>query len=181
MRIQSRRSGTDPTRLPLRYLPAMDGDSELSRDRDDLVELLARYASIPDSNDWEHLPASVFADEVLWNFESLDGQAAQAVSRSSLIDALRTAFAVFEATHHAITNHRVIVDKDVASVRAHVRAEHWFRSDLVPSGDNRWLIVGFYDDEAVRTPVGWRLRSVRLTVTHRENDHLFAMLPTADA
>ncbi len=50
-------------------------------------------------------------------------------------------------------------------MHAHVRAEHW-----LPSGEpNRWLVVGFYDNEAVRTPDGWRLSSVRLTASYQEN------------
>ncbi len=37
-----------------------------------------------------------------------------------------------------------------------------------------WLVVGFYDDVAVRTPEGWRLSSVKLTLTHQENEALLA-------
>jgi hypothetical protein len=143
-----------------------------AEDRARLIELLALYASIPDTNGWDELPPRVFTDSVVWDLESVNGIPPAEVSRSVLIDLLRPAFAKFEATHHAITNHRVRVDGDRALLRAHIRAEHWISRELVPDGPNCWLIVGFYDDEAVRTVDGWRLRSVRLTVTHRENDHL---------
>jgi hypothetical protein len=36
------------------------------------------------------------------------------------------------------------------------------------------LVVGFYDNVAVRTPEGWRLSSVKLTLTHQENEALRA-------
>ena len=42
-------------------------------DRDELVELLGRYASIPDSRDWDAIPA-VFTDPVTLDFESLRGR-----------------------------------------------------------------------------------------------------------
>lgn len=28
------------------------------------------------------------------------------------------------------------------------------------------MAVGFYDDEAIRTPAGWRISAVKLTMTH---------------
>ena len=137
-------------------------------DREELVELLARYASIPDTKDWDELPRTVFADRVLCDFESVGGGPAREVERDVFVDGVRTFFAGWQATHHAITNHRIRIDDDVATIRAHVHAQHWLPPDVAPPHRNRWLVVGFYDDEAVRTPDGWRLRCVRLTVTYQE-------------
>ncbi len=68
---------------------------------------------------------------------------------------------------------RITIDGDSAHIRAHVRAEHWLAPLLVPDeSDNCWLIVGFCDDEAVRTPDGWRIERVKLTVTYQQNAHL---------
>jgi hypothetical protein len=86
-----------------------------------------------------------------------------------------SAFSAFTATHHAITNHRIVIDADRATIRAHVRAEHWLPAEMVGDGPACWLVVGFYDDEAVRTVDGWRLSKVRLTVTHQDNPHLFVL------
>ncbi|MFF9335658.1 hypothetical protein [Streptomyces albogriseolus] len=43
--------------------------------------------------------------------------------------------------------------------------------ELAGGGPDRWLVVGFYDNEAIRTPHGWRL-SIKLTATHQENARL---------
>jgi hypothetical protein len=43
------------------------------------------------------------------------------------------------------------------------------------------LVVGFYDDEAIRTPDGWRLTKVRLTVTHQEHPELQKLAFRPDA
>ena len=43
---------------------------------------------------------------------------------------------------------------------AHIRAEHWAPPEVAAGGPNCWLVVGFYDDVAARTPQGWRLSSV---------------------
>jgi hypothetical protein len=138
-------------------------------DREELVELLARYASIPDTKDWEELPRTVFTDRVVYDFESAGGGPAREVEREVFVDGVRTFFAGWQATHHAITNHRIRIDGDVATIRAHVQAQHWLPPEVAPPPRNRWLVVGFYDDEAVRTPDGWRLRGVRLTVTYQEH------------
>ncbi|GAB2594115.1 hypothetical protein Aab01nite_82610 [Paractinoplanes abujensis] len=55
------------------------------------------------------------------------------------------------ATHHAITGHVIAIEGDRATIHAYVRAEHW------AAGTDRCLVVGFYDNEAVRTDQGRRL------------------------
>jgi hypothetical protein len=129
---------------------------------------LARYASIPDTRDFDELPATVFTDRVIVDFESVGVGPPTEIERDVFVAQLRTFFADWQATHHSITNHRVRVDDDVASIRAHVHAQHWLPPDVAPQHRNRWLVVGFYDNEAVRTPDGWRLRKVRLTMTYEE-------------
>jgi SnoaL-like domain len=44
--------------------------SEL-HDRDELVELMSRYAIMPDTQNWDELPRSVFCDEFTCDFSSL--------------------------------------------------------------------------------------------------------------
>jgi hypothetical protein len=44
---------------------------------------------------------------------------------------------------------------------------------VIPEGGG-WPVVGFYDDLAVRAPEGGRLSSVKLTLTHQENEALLA-------
>jgi hypothetical protein len=141
-------------------------------DRNALIELMARYASIPDTEDFAELPAQVFTERVVWDFGSVTGQPAAEHTRDELIAMLAPPFAGFVATSHAITNHQVTVDGDVGHVRAHVKAEHWVDPALVDGGPNCWLLVGFYDHDAVRTADGWRLSGAKLTVTHEEGGHL---------
>ena len=42
-------------------------------DRDEIVELMSRYAAMPDTRDWDELPRSVFCDELTADFSSLGG------------------------------------------------------------------------------------------------------------
>ena len=138
------------------------------RDRDELVELMSRYATMADTKNWDELPKSVFCDELTADFSSL-GSPVATMRREVWCDASKRAFAGWTATHHGITNHRITVDGDRATIRAHVRAEHWAPPEVAAGRPNCWLVVGFYDNVAVRNPDGWRLSAVKLTMTHQEN------------
>ena len=136
-------------------------------DRFAIMELLARYATIPDEKNFDGV-FDVFADSVRWDFESVGGGPASMMTPAHIKAWLLPGFTGFVATHHAITNHRITVDGDHAAIRAHFHAEHWIDPAEAGGGPTCWLATGFYDDEAVRTPDGWRLSSVRLTMTHSD-------------
>lgn len=137
-----------------------------------LIELLGRYADVADLKEFAELPGRVFTDPVTLDFGSVAGIPPMTVPLGDYVEILRASFAAFTATHHAITGHVVDLDGDRATIHAHVRAEHWLPDELTGGGPNRWLVVGFYDNEAVRTADGWRLSLVRLTAAHQENPHL---------
>lgn len=141
-------------------------------DRADLIELIGRYADIADLKEFTELPGLVLADPVTVDFESVAGMPPMTVPLGDYVEALRGSFASFTATHHTITGHVIDIDGDRATIHAHVRAEHWVPDELADGGPDRWLVVGFYDNEAVRTADGWRLSHVRLTASHQENPHL---------
>jgi hypothetical protein len=141
-------------------------------DRAEIAELMSRYADIADLKEFEELPGLVFADPVTLDFESVAGIPPMTVPVEVYAQSLAGTFSRFSATHHAITGHVIAVEGDRATVHAHVRAEHWVAGETA-----RWLVVGFYDNEAVRTPDGWRLSRVRLTASHQENAHLQAGAP----
>ena len=142
-------------------------------DRDELVELMSRYANMPDTNNWDELPRSVFCDEFIADFSSF-GAPVLTVSREVWCHQSKQAFAGWTATHHAITNHLIAIDGDRATIRAHIHVEHWAPPEVAAGGPNCWLVVGFYDNVAMRMPEGWRLSSVKLTLTHQENEALLA-------
>lgn len=142
-------------------------------DRDELVELMSRYANMPDTKNWDELPRSVFCEEFSVDFSSL-GAPATTTTREEWSQQCKQAFAGWAATHHAITNHLIAIDGDQATIRAHIHVEHFAPPEVAAGGPNCWLVTGFYDNTALRTPQGWRLSSVKLTMTHQENPELLA-------
>ncbi|GID28328.1 nuclear transport factor 2 family protein [Paractinoplanes brasiliensis] len=141
-------------------------------DRLDLMELFGLYADIADLKSFTDLPGRVFTDPLTLDFSSVTGIAPAAVPLGDYVGILRAGFEPWAATHHVISGHVIELDGDRATIHAHVRAEHWLPAELAADGPNRWLVVGFYHNEAVRTANGWRLSRVKLTATHQENAHL---------
>jgi SnoaL-like domain len=118
----------------------------------------------------------VFCDEITCDFSAL-GAPVTTISRDAWCQRTKQAFAGWTATHHAISNLRCAIDGDRATVQAHIHAEHWAPREVAAGGPNCWLVVGFYDNVAARTPQGWRLKSVTLTLSHQENEALLAATP----
>ncbi|MET8004497.1 nuclear transport factor 2 family protein [Nonomuraea glycinis] len=141
-------------------------------DRADLIELLGRYADIADLKEFTELPGLVFTDPLTLDFGSVADIPPMTMPLGDYLETLRAAFAPYTATHHAITGHVIEIDGDSATIHAHVRAEHWIPDELAGDGPHHWLVVGFYDNEAVRTADGWRLNRVKLTSTYQENPQL---------
>jgi len=141
-------------------------------DRADLLELFGKYADIADLKEYVELPRQVFTDPLTLDFSSVADIPPMVLPLDDYLAVVKGSFAHYDATHHVITGHVVRVDGDSATVHAHVRAEHWVPDEVAAGGPNRWLVVGFYDNEAVRTADGWRFSRVKLTSAHQENPHL---------
>lgn len=144
----------------------------LETDRTDITELFGRYADIADTRNFSQLPPLVHAEPFTVDFESLTGMPPLQTSLADYVSVLSESFEPFLATHHAITGHVITIDGDHANAHAHVQAEHWVPDVIAAGGPNRWLVVGFYDNEAIRTEDGWRFSKVKLTAIYQENTHL---------
>ncbi|MFD2024437.1 nuclear transport factor 2 family protein [Promicromonospora aerolata] len=146
----------------------------LESDRAEIIELFGRYADIADTKNFDELPRLVHTDPFTADFQSVADVPPTETPLDDYAQLLRGSFNPFVATHHAITGHVVDVDGDSARAHAHVRAEHWVPDRVAGGGPNRWLVVGFYDNDVVRTENGWRFSRVKLTASYQENTHLLA-------
>lgn len=135
------------------------------------VDLLCRYASGVDHKDWD-LWRSAFGERVVWDFETVFGEPPVDRLVTDIVDQMQVMFTGFAATQHAITSHRVSLDGDTAHISAHIRADHWVDPELAPPGQNCWTLIGFYEDDAVRTADGWQLVKVRLDMRYQSGDHV---------
>lgn len=122
-------------------------------DRQDIAEVLIRYATGIDRRDWA-LFRTVFTEDCELDY----GQIGTWHGADAVVDFMASAHELAGHTLHRITNEVIHVDGDTASSRAYV-------DGLIMSADNSSGVnaTGFYDDELVRTDTGWRIRRRRFT------------------
>jgi hypothetical protein len=131
-------------------------------DRALIVETVYLYATAVDSRDWE-LYRSIFTDVIDVDFSSFfEGGEPGWVTMpaDAWVDAARAPFAGLEATQHSFSNPRITLHGDRATCVISMQAEH-VRAD--GEGD-RYTVGGYYTNTLVRTPAGWRLNQIKLTV-----------------
>jgi uncharacterized protein (TIGR02246 family) len=127
---------------------------ELGRIGDELeiAALLHRYARAVDTKDWE-LYRSVFVDDAVIDYSS---NGIPAGPRDEIADFLSKAFAAIPMSMHYITNVESRIDGDTAMVRA-----MFYNPMHLPGMPEMSSCGGYYHHEMVRTPDGWRSRSLR--------------------
>ncbi len=122
-------------------------------DRQDISDLLVRYATGIDRRDWA-LFRTVFTDDCELDY----GEIGTWQGVDAVTEFMDTTHAMAGHTLHRLTNQAITLDGDKASARTYIDAVIMFGDNQ--SGVNAW---GFYDDEIVRTADGWRIARRRFT------------------
>ena len=143
-------------------MPGQRPTADEIADRLAIDDLLDAYASALDTKDWDLL-RTLFVPGAVVDYTEEGGV------RGTVEEAIawfQMAMAPFTASQHFVTNRRVAVNGDAATVHAYI-----FSPLGVPTGDNVLTLVfagGFYEDELRRTPEGWRFsaRTIRASWFH---------------
>jgi 3-phenylpropionate/cinnamic acid dioxygenase small subunit len=118
-------------------------------DKEQIAEVLIRYATGIDSKDWPLL-RSCWTDEIDVDYQQLG----RFTSADALTDVMRQLHENMGPTYHRMSNFVIAVDGDRATVRSYVHAVLM----LQPDDSTTWVdALGHYDDVFVRTPDGWRI------------------------
>lgn len=122
-------------------------------DRQDITEVLLRYATGIDRRDWA-LFRTVFTDDCELDY----GEIGVWKGVDAVTEFMQQAHALAGHTMHRLTNQVITVDGDEAQARTYVDA-------LIMVGDNKSGVngIGYYDDDMVRTDDGWRIARRRFT------------------
>ncbi|MFV8318480.1 nuclear transport factor 2 family protein [Mycobacterium sp. 23] len=122
-------------------------------DRDDISDLLVRYATGIDRRDWS-LFRTVFTEDCQLDY----GEIGAWSGVDAVTDFMEKVHAMAGHTLHRLTNQAIDVNGDNAVARTYVDA-------LIMAADNKSGVngIGFYDDEMVRTQQGWQIARRRFT------------------
>lgn len=119
-------------------------------DREQIEDLLVRYATALDSRDWELLAACFTADGVT-DYGEFGGVN---TGSAAIVALCRGVLAGLDASQHIITNMVIAAEGDTGTAVCYFQAQHVFRGTA--GGDN-YLVGGTYRDRLVRTSEGWRI------------------------
>jgi 3-phenylpropionate/cinnamic acid dioxygenase small subunit len=116
-------------------------------DRQDIADVLLRYATGIDRRDWP-LFRTVFTEDCELDY----GEIGSFNGVDAIAEFMQQAHAMASHTMHRLTNQVITVVGDKAESRTYVDA-------LIMLGDNNSGVnaVGFYDDDLVRGEDGWQV------------------------
>jgi len=118
-------------------------------DKEQIAEVLIRYATGIDFKDWALL-RTCWTEDVDVDYGDV-GQYSGADAITGLMEQLHNTMG---PTYHRLTNFAIAVDGDRATARSYVHAV----LQAIPDDDASWVeALGHYDDEFVQTSDGWRI------------------------
>jgi len=132
----------------------------MTNDRTQIVETIYCYATGVDTRDWA-LYRSIFTDEIEVDFSSYDGNPPRRMRADDWVKGVAPLFEGLDATQHSMTNPRVKIEGDRATCVMYMQAVHFLANK---AGDAEFTLGGYYTDELVKAPSGWKLCGVKLTV-----------------
>ena len=118
-------------------------------DRDDIIDLTIAYTWALDTRQVDELRDIFLPDATAM----LRGRQCDGVD--AIIDRIGGAVLPLDRTQHLVGNHQVRVDGDEATCRCQLHSQHV--REGTDGGDN-FVVGGYYEDQLVRTPSGWRIK-----------------------
>jgi 3-phenylpropionate/cinnamic acid dioxygenase small subunit len=121
--------------------------SARATDTQEIQDVLVRYATGIDRRDWD-LFRTCFTDDLFADYEGV----AVWNGVDEITEYMTNAHADMGHTMHRLSNMAITVEGDRATARTYVDA-------LLMAADGQSGVnpAGFYDDDLVRTPDGWRI------------------------
>ncbi|MFG1932548.1 nuclear transport factor 2 family protein [Mycobacterium sp. NPDC048908] len=121
----------------------------MDADKEQIAEVLIRYATGIDSKDWPLL-RRCWTEDVDVDY----GEVGRYSGADAITDLMRQLHNAMGPTYHRLTNFAIAVEGEFATARSYVHAV----LQAVPDDATSWVeALGHYDDELVRTSDGWRI------------------------
>ncbi len=147
-----------------------DKNIEEMQDRQAISDIVLQYATGADTRN-RSLYRACFTDPVTVDFTSFSDGEVETIPVDVWVDRVWGLLPGFDSTQHVSTNHVHTINGDKATCVSYMVAEHILVGE---PGEDYVTLGGYYTNDLVRTPLGWKITKCRLTVTWRRgNEALF--------
>lgn len=127
-----------------------------------IINTVAAIFNGADARNWQKVKAT-FADEVLLDYSSMNGNPAAQITSDQIIAAWSSFLPGFDRTHHNVYDFQVDLQDDKANVHFTGIADHFI-------GESKWTVEGTYDVEVVREGDNWQVTKFRLNFERQSGD-----------
>jgi hypothetical protein len=119
----------------------------------EITEVLSSYCHAVDQRDWIAMADQVFTADATLDFSAFGGPNGVV---SEVAPKLAASLQDFVGTQHTVSTVKISLEGDLAKVRSAAIVS----VTLDARGQEQSMLNGvWYDDEMVRTPLGWRISS----------------------
>jgi ketosteroid isomerase-like protein len=136
---------------------------DTATDEDLITAVTIRYCWALDTREFDRL-SHVFTPDAVGDYGSLG----TFHGPDEIAGFVAKVLTPLDASQHLVSNHDVAVNGDTATCRCQLQAQH-FRE--AAEGGATYLVGGYYVDDLVRTPAGWRIHHRSLHRTWTDGNH----------
>lgn len=129
-------------------------------DRQEIVDLTIKYCWSIDEHAWDNLREVFLPTATARLGPECDGV-------DAIIARIQRALDPLDASQHIVANHQVSITGDRATCRCYLHAQHVRHA---VDGSPNFIVAGRYEDQLVRTMVGWRIERRELHITWTEGN-----------
>lgn len=154
-------------------------DLQMLLDERAITHVYMRYCDLVDTKDFDRLD-EVFTADTRGDYTQALGPGVVTEGLEAIIGAMHANLGTHShcgATHHNVTNFRIMVEGDVARAKVHYIAAHAGAGALAGKSYVMW---GEYDDRLIRTTAGWRVQDRVYTLACFDGDPAIVAGSTGD-
>jgi 3-phenylpropionate/cinnamic acid dioxygenase small subunit len=140
-------------------------DLQVLLDEREIKALTLRYAECIDTRDWDTF-RTLFTDQVQME-SNLRATPPAVLDVDTLIARVGPQNDQFLVTLHYIGNHLIEITDDTAACRSYLYAPHVLTGD---ADEERFVAYGRYVHSFRRTPEGWRICGISITLDIRDGE-----------
>lgn len=141
----------------------MEKELKMLLDKNEIMEVMARYARGADTKNWDMLRAT-FDDNISVSYLGFDPETVMECSADDFVaNGSIPVLGKLRASQHVFTNFDISVDGDSALGYMYCRAQH-YRPEFA-RGDSTYEVGGIYCINFVRREDGWKIKKLEANFT----------------